>query len=878
MVALAILTTCSRPAPQVPAAPAKPATWGLRADGRLHVSHLDNGLTVALIPDPRGNLVEVDLVVQAGDADDPAGRAGLAHLAAHVTALARSTPGAPTLGDALASVATGAHVRTTLDSTAFGAWGFSPQLAGIIDAQARHLEVACDQVDDEAFAHERGIVNIERSGQLLHIPSMDAVNLGAWGTGHPYVQPYDRQIADATRAETCGFLDDHYAPERATVVVFGNFDSKSAEALVRARFGHVARKSPRARAPVDAYALGGTKTELTAGIPQTTVFVYFPAPSVESDDDILYSLLIEYLKDHLQEVAKRENWIAKSDVTTLGDGRARRLTIEVAVTSDAYVDDAAAFARKAVSDLGPQFPFEHFDRKRTELVAKLARRYDEEDGLGEWIAQSISNAPNRTFFFDSIERIAATNGADLGQWADQWFKRVGSHVVVLRSSGELGPPVYFLDAQDGEEKIEGHAPVDISEAQRKPTTPASAVQPRVHERVLANGLRVWLAPDPNSVMVDIRLVFPVGADAEGPTDIGLATRAAEDLDDPKPQQANAAGRDATESAFDAGTEIREEVTGGSTEFEVSGLAASAASHVWRLWHRLDAGVYPDGVRRAPKHYPRMAFDAALGRTAALGADAFDAKFPATDLQRFRATRYVAHGATLIVAGGFDEAAMLKDIENLFGTWRGDAQPPLPRFEPPPVAGPLWISAQDRRPVRRVSIGFGGLDEDPAKTGARAILDEMLRNTVDSAHDHSVDVFGHALVFRDRATVRILAVGEMGDPGATTGAVLAALDRLRGDRSAWAADFVRARRRALAMALKDDGTRPADYLELVAEGRIVHGRPLADAIVAATQEDVAAVAARDLDPQRRVVMIEGRDAVVALTAAGAPANAIVHAQR
>jgi hypothetical protein len=36
--------------------------------------------------------------------------------------------------------------------------------------------------------------------------------------------------------------------------------------------------------------------------------------------------------------------------------------------------------------------------------------------------------------------------------------------------------------------------------------------------------------------------------------------------------------------------------------------------------------------------------------------------------------------------------------------------------------------------------------------------------------------------------------------------------------------------------------------------------------------------QDLDPQRRVVMIEGRDTVAALTAAGAPANAIVRAQR
>src|ERR1700749_4219102 len=68
---------------------------------------LPNGLTVAIAPDDRTNLVSVDVRYLVGAADDPPGKTGLAHLVEHLMFELRTTPDGPTLADRLALLALG---------------------------------------------------------------------------------------------------------------------------------------------------------------------------------------------------------------------------------------------------------------------------------------------------------------------------------------------------------------------------------------------------------------------------------------------------------------------------------------------------------------------------------------------------------------------------------------------------------------------------------------------------------------------------------------------------------------------------------------------------------------------------------------------------
>jgi predicted Zn-dependent peptidase len=67
-----------------------------------------------------------------------------------------------------------------------------------------------------------------------------------WGADHPYGRAVgSREVASATKAEACAFFDDHYAPDRAIMVVVGNFDP------ARCSRGSVGAsdRSPSRRAP-----------------------------------------------------------------------------------------------------------------------------------------------------------------------------------------------------------------------------------------------------------------------------------------------------------------------------------------------------------------------------------------------------------------------------------------------------------------------------------------------------------------------------------------------------------------------------------------------------------------------------------------------------
>src|SRR4051794_737518 len=66
---------------------------------------LPNGLTVALAPEPRANLIAVDVRYLVGAVEDPAGKSGLAHLVEHMMFERRTSLDGPTLADRLAGAA-----------------------------------------------------------------------------------------------------------------------------------------------------------------------------------------------------------------------------------------------------------------------------------------------------------------------------------------------------------------------------------------------------------------------------------------------------------------------------------------------------------------------------------------------------------------------------------------------------------------------------------------------------------------------------------------------------------------------------------------------------------------------------------------------------
>jgi predicted Zn-dependent peptidase len=333
-----------------------------------------------------------------------------------------------------------------------------------------------------------------------------------------------------------------------------------------------------------------------------------------------------------------------------------------------------------------------------------------------------------------------------------------------------------------------------------------------------------------------------------------------------------------------------------TTFTVRGSSTFSDWHLWRLHWLLENGAYTkedlvrareDTARRiAGKHagraWRRALSESLFGRDhpyarTASSADV-DRVFDVDDLESFREERYRANGAVLIIVGQFEVPAMTKTVTELFGAWTNDAPPPLvPVPAMHPATGPTWIADVDPDASQvRIGVGFAATSPRDRSRGARAVVAEMVRNRLAQVRTRMGASYGvRASYMTTEAGDAITADGHVDADraGDALRLMLRALDGLRIGDDELTADFVRARRTALARALGDpqiSGT-VADQLEATAS----RGQPidaatqLPAAIAATTLRDVRAVIAADLVPAHMVVLLGGRqaDSKAAFTAAG-----------
>jgi zinc protease len=318
-------------------------------------------------------------------------------------------------------------------------------------------------------------------------------------------------------------------------------------------------------------------------------------------------------------------------------------------------------------------------------------------------------------------------------------------------------------------------------------------------------------------------------------------------------------------------------------------------HLWRLSWLIDQGVYSGTALAAwrsdlresddRKHSPSgLAFSQRL-----YGADHPYAQVPpgkdaiarigVGQLEAWRRRNLGLDGATLIVSGGFDRSAMHEHVVDLFGGI-GKRTPPerAPVPHPRPATGPSWIGTREPD-LAQVSlyVSFAAASDRDRDRAARVILGAMIEDRLRIVRESMGASYGVSSGYDVRAAGSTLdvyaALDPVRAPKAAT-AVLATLSALRTDPRAAAADFVRARRRAVsdALASSTDVEGVADRLAWAVRhggdlGQLAHE---AGALATVTLDQVARVAQADLDPARMVVSVDGRPEPVTatLTALGA----------
>jgi zinc protease len=885
-----------------------PFLGSLQADKRqFHFEHeielfeASNGMRIAMLHDARTNLVTVDVRYPVGSAEDPAGKSGMAHLVEHLSFLSRAEDGGPTLFERLGDDALWFNAWTNVDETHYTEVGFAEQLDGLLALEAQRMGQSCDRLDEKLFLRERDVVLEETAerGSTLDGTAQEILET-IWGKGHPEARGVSsREIATAELADACAFMEDHYGPDQAILVITGDFDKQVVSESLQKHFGALHKHGVTARAELPAPSFDGKTSEHTADIEDPTAVLYFPAPAWGTDDVAPYILATAYLRSDLAKLRDEHDWIEDVAVSTVGGQRQRAIAVMVSVNDPAHFDEAIELVHKTTVELGGhKLPYGSFSPMVRRMQAEYLGGYDSFLGRGTWIADYLMYTQHQWFFLREMAAFDELNAAATKQWANWNFTDERMHIAKITPSGKEGTESTFSVATDSRvsDVQPWRSPVDPADAQK----PIAAATERVDTEIVEfelpdNGLRVLLARDPKSPVVDARIVYPVGTAADPDDRPGLAYATAY-LVEPDLDVRDAIVREKVRWALELGTDITFDVDENSTTFTARGLGVFADWTVWRLFYMLDYSVFPtesiDAMHKAaaragdPDHDIRSS---AL-RENLFGKDHPYAGDPLTgddirrigrkDCEGFRGQHYKARGATLIVSGGFEIEAMEQEIAELFSRWDGGspaAIAPIPR--PHPTKGPTWLAFRDSSQTQvQLTIAFAtGSDPEKDRAG-RLVLEEMLKDRVRVARESLAATYGVQASYG----TTYLAISGVLDPdrgGEAAAALLAELTRLRSGEADLAEDFVRARRRAMAHALADSAgaSDTADDLVFAATHGLSNDyfAELARDVGRLTLDDVLRLIASDLAEKRMVVLVSGRDAPVGgvLEAAGVPVELV-----
>ncbi|MEZ4399827.1 MAG: insulinase family protein [Kofleriaceae bacterium] len=847
-------------------------------------------MRVAVVQDARAGLVTVDVRYDVGAADDPPGRAGMAHLVEHLLFELKDQADGPTLAGELAELTLASNAYTDWDSTTYTAVAPAANLEQLIALEARRMAARCDQLDDALVERERAVVVAENAQRGDADDSVSAsVIRTVYGGAHAYARPISSdEIATVTKAEVCAFIAAHYAPARATMAVTGDLAVAKTRQLIGRTFGPMTHVATAPVTIATAPTLTGQTTRLTAPVTYPAAVVAYALPPFGTADAATAGVATAMLAGILEVAEAETPWILSTDVRVIGGPRAPVLVAVVTVNDASLLPKAAAEIQARAEAMFVYGPIIH-GRLTTILALGDVEAWDDAASRGPLIARYLQYADHTGFLLEDLRTLAQPWRA--------FDKALRPRLAQARSHRILITPGPGVDrgavgSQLGAGATEQHvwrAPVELAAADAAEPLPQARTGIAVDRYQLDNGLIVQLAPDPDSATVDARLVFPVGTVHAEPGQPLVPQAAADWLQLDTEGYYDRATLTKIEWGERRGTIPSTDVSATATTFGVRGLAHFADWHLWNLATLIDKGRYNTSTLDAAARYARRLAarttddDAPDDLARALRVHLFGADHPLAKaapradlalasidraaLEAWQRRYFRPRGATLIVSGRIDVAAIKREIDELFAPWADVAPAPLPRVDAPaPAPTPGWLALVQPTAVQAsVTLAFptpADPDHDPARAIVVAMLDDELRD-IREGLGASYGVYADHVTSPLGGTLTVAGAVMPGQAATATQRLLAIVERLRTDPDLRRAAFVRARRKVVATAAARAAgpSRVAAALEdaAIAGGGDAGGT--ARALAATTLAEVTAVLDAELTPSRRTVVVQGRKATL-----------------
>lgn len=208
---------------------------------------LGNGMQVVVIPDRRAPVVTHMVWYKVGTADEPQGKAGIAHFLEHL--MFKGTPKYPDGAFSRIIRANGGEENafTSQDYTAYHQRVMKERLPLVMELEADRMQNLV--LTDENVLPERAVVQEERRQRIENEPGgllaeqLDA----ALFTAHPYGKPvigWMSEVEQLTRQDALDFYDRHYEPANAILIVAGDVTAEEVKTLAEKYYGPLQNKRP----------------------------------------------------------------------------------------------------------------------------------------------------------------------------------------------------------------------------------------------------------------------------------------------------------------------------------------------------------------------------------------------------------------------------------------------------------------------------------------------------------------------------------------------------------------------------------------------------------------------------------------------------------
>jgi zinc protease len=521
--------------------PTVPAKNSSTLTANVKKTILENGLTILTKEVHNAPVVTVQVWYKIGSRDEAPGVNGIAHQLEHM--LFKGTKDRPIqFGRLFAALGSNFNAFTSYDQTAYFGTVEKNKLTSLLTLEADRMQNST--IDTEKLTGEKRVVISELQG-YENGPGyrLDRAVKRAAFPNTPYGLTVGGTKADVekfTVEQVRSYYDSYYAPNNATLVVVGDFDTATLMAKVQETFGKVPRRAVKPIQPTSTLTETPSKRRLTLKEPGTTQIAseVYPLPEANHPDvpaiDIMNYILTEGRSSRMYQS------IVETGIATSIDGGAANLSaggwyeissiVEVG-KSLPKLEAAIETEIKLVQTKGVT-PAE-ISRAKAQLRAGYLLSNRDINSQARQLGNDQTTTGDYQFtdkYLAGVERVTA---ADVQRVAKKYLqaklKTVG-YFQPTQITGKSAPA-----GKDGKtaENFSPGAPVDPAElAKYLPpldADTASQTQSLPQEVKLKNGLRVFLLPDASTPTITLSGNIQAGAEYDSSEKAGLAALTATNL-------------------------------------------------------------------------------------------------------------------------------------------------------------------------------------------------------------------------------------------------------------------------------------------------------------------------------------------------------------